>query len=324
MRRLLALGLLTAGLPVVVYTAPGSAHAANPHWGDASGVCQVPPAGTDLTSLSDSDLARYCLPARPAKSSSSYQGWYQALSLARVDQTNATASNLPIVSPPLFSSSPPPLAASVAQPWAAIVGEAAPYTGVQGTWNVPSPYKVDTQTRYSAQWVGVGGDCGSGCGGQLVQAGSEVDTYLGSVYYYAWFEVYPDQPYETRLTQIAPNPGDTMFVNITASPSQSYIYIEDETTGQYFSVNPASTAAGCSCPSAEGVNENPNGGTGYMTFTNSVYFNDVAPQNAGGNSYINNGPWTSFNAVGSSGSTLAAATAPSGAGSFRVDRYNRD
>lgn len=320
----MVLGLAIAVLPVIATVSSESASAAMPRWGDASGKCSTPPSGTDLSNLSDSDLAYYCLPGRPSATSAAYPGWYHAMSVAISDRTNAASSSLPLISPPLFSSSPPPSAAGTAQPWAAIVGEAAPYSGIQGTWNVPSPYKTDAETRYSAQWVGVGGDCGSGCGGQLVQAGSEVDTYLGSVYYAAWYEVYPDQGQETRLTQFSPNPGDTMFVNISSSPSQSYIYIEDETTGAYVSVNPAATAAGCSCPSAEGVNENPNGGTGPMTFTNSVYFNSVAPANSGGNYYINNGPWTSFNASDSSGNILAAATAPYGSGSFRVDRYNRD
>lgn len=61
-------------------------------------------------------------------------------------------------------------------PWAAVVDDNQYYYGAQGTWIVPSPYKNDGQTRFASQWVGVGGNCGSGCGGELVQAGTDVET----------------------------------------------------------------------------------------------------------------------------------------------------
>jgi hypothetical protein len=197
---------------------------------------------------------------------------------------------------------------------------------VQGEWFVPSPFANDGQLRLAVQWVGVGGNCGSLCGGQLVQAGSGVETYSGGTAYFTWFEVYPDQPLWTDLP-IGTTAGNLMFVSISAGTSQSYIFIENETTGSYEEVNPAATAAGCTCPGAEAIEEDPGNGSGgqyLMTFTNPTYFyNDAAVTNSG-DAWINSLPWYGVAATDSRGNTLAYPTGLAGNGSFEVVRTGND
>lgn len=211
-----------------------------------------------------------------------------------------------------------------ANPWAGVMDpDDMTYSGIQGSWVVPSPFKTDGNTRYAAQWVGDGGAYGSGVGGQLVQAGSMVVTAGSAVSYYTWFEVYPDQPHVIQ-TPVAVTAGQTIFVDISAGTTQSYIYLENESTGAYDNVPPADTAAGCTCPSAEAINENPGSNTNLMAFTNEMHFSNDAATTTNGDEWINSIPWTAETATDSSGNTLAYASGLTGDGDFAVIRTGND
>lgn len=229
---------------------------------------------------------------------------------------------------PAVVSSPPQRATASYPPngnWAGPVAYNETYYDAQGTFNVPTPYQSDGYYRVSSQWIGNGGNCGSGCGGQLVQAGTEVDTQGSSTYYDAWFELYPDQPYEIVISQLEIRLGDEMFVSISTTRHQSYIYVEDETTGGYYSVPPAYTADGCTCPSGEGIEEHSGtSGNDPMTFDNRVYFNGVAIAGSSGDQYIDNLPWYATAVTNGSGQIEALTSAPQGSGYYWVNRYNNN
>jgi hypothetical protein len=247
----------------------------------------VPAPGTDITALTDGQLATYHLPPRPASNSGEYPGWQKAMKAMKRDTANVAPTPDPF---------PAPIAgrAVTGGGWAGPFAFNDGYTQVQGSWNVPTPFSSDSHNRYSVQWVGLNGECDyGGCpnsGTDLVQAGSEVDTIAGTPMYYAWWEILPNYPSIQRvnLNDLTIYPGDTMFVSINTSSTQSNIFIEDETTRVGYPVPSQLTAYGCSCVTAEGVNERTaNTDSGLMTFDNPVFFNGVAAADINGTKFIN-------------------------------------
>lgn len=320
-------GLVAALVPAL---ARSPAASASPQSTVADGGHPALPAGTDPTTLSATSLASYGLPSRPPRTSPKYHGWYTAMKAIRYAVNGSAA----VTKVPSDAPAPPSLKVTAytnpgysnPEPWGGVVdSDQNQYYGVQGIWNVPSPFANDGQTRVAVQWVGVGGAYGSS-GGQLVQAGSMVETYSGGAAYFSWFEVYPDQP-SLHTTPLGVSPGDTMYVDISTSSSQSYVFLENETTGAYYTVPSGDTAAGCTCPSAEAVNEDPGNGAGgsyLMAFTNPVNFNGVSSTLSGGDEYINSIPWFALVATDSSGNELAVPVNLSGPGDFTVNRTGND
>jgi hypothetical protein len=161
----------------------------------------------------------------------------------------------------------------------------------------------------------------------LVQAGSEVDTFSTAPYYYAWYELYPDQPVIQRVpfNIMTIHPGDTMFVNINASLHQSNIFIEDVTTGVSYSVPSNLTANGCSCATAEGVEENTQlTDTGLLTFHNPVNFTGVTAADINGSKYIGSFPLDNFTITDPNNNTLAylknGLSGIGSTGNYEIDR----
>ena len=64
--------------------------------------------------------------------------------------------------------------------------ETGTYTGVTGTWTIPT-VAVSTSATYSSAWVGVDGFNDS----NLIQTGTEEDYYSGAAHYNAWWEILP-------------------------------------------------------------------------------------------------------------------------------------
>jgi hypothetical protein len=94
--------------------------------------------------------------------------------------------------------------------------ETGTFTGVSGTWTVPTANPSSSAT-YSSAWIGVDGFNNT----SLIQTGTEEDYYSGAAHYNAWWEILPAP--ETALpSSDTVNPGDTM----TAS-----IYETSQTTG---------------------------------------------------------------------------------------------
>ena len=111
--------------------------------------------------------------------------------------------------------------------WAGYIASGTTFTGVGGTWNVPSI--VPSQpAQYAAQWVGIDGVLNS----DLIQTGTGETTSGGTTSYDAWFELLP--AYEVEIN--APvAPGDVMAATVTeGSPGSWTIYIEDQTQGWHY------------------------------------------------------------------------------------------
>jgi Peptidase A4 family len=107
--------------------------------------------------------------------------------------------------------------ATVRSTWAASnwsgYAETGTFTGVTGTWTVPSVAASSSPT-YSSAWIGVDGFNDN----NLVQTGTEEDYYSGAAHYNAWWEILPAA--ETALpSTYAVAPGDRMSASIYETSS---------------------------------------------------------------------------------------------------------
>jgi hypothetical protein len=87
--------------------------------------------------------------------------------------------------------------------------ESGTYTGVSGTWTVPTITSSSGST-YSSAWIGVDGFNDS----DLIQTGTEEDYYSGSAHYDAWWEILPASETEISPTTYPVSPGDRMSASI--------------------------------------------------------------------------------------------------------------
>jgi hypothetical protein len=91
----------------------------------------------------------------------------------------------------------------------------APFTGITGTWTVPSVSATSSST-YSAAWAGIDGFNNN----SLIQTGTEQDYYSGSAHYSAWWttsaQSFIEQPISGTVL-----PGDPITATITETPGSS-------------------------------------------------------------------------------------------------------
>lgn len=133
--------------------------------------------------------------------------------------------------------------------WAGYVAKGAIYTGVSGTWVVPTVADPSVGSA-DATWVGIGGVASS----DLIQAGTEaVPTTAGTIQYQAWYELLPGDSH--AVASLAVSPGDQVSVSIAQqAPGQWLIDMRDDTTGSSFE---KSVAYDSSLSSAEWIEEMP-------------------------------------------------------------------
>ncbi len=113
--------------------------------------------------------------------------------------------------------------------WAGFVASSVTYTQAEQQWTVPKIAHDDTQTSTpdASIWPGLG--TGLHDNNLLAQAGTE-ELQTAPQEYYAWYELYPYQPYEQEIENFPVEPDDQVFVAVQHSGSgQALILINDET-----------------------------------------------------------------------------------------------
>jgi hypothetical protein len=123
--------------------------------------------------------------------------------------------------------------------------------GVSASWTVPTVAPSENNT-FSSVWVGVGGYGET----TLIQAGTEQEYVDGRAYYFAWYELLPDNL--IRIQSMRVQPGDTVTASISLVNEHAgtwLIQINDVTRGGHFekTVNYDSSRL-----SAEWIVERPN------------------------------------------------------------------
>ena len=91
--------------------------------------------------------------------------------------------------------------------WAGYIASGTTFTGVSGTWNVPS-IVASQPAQYAAQWVGIDGVLSS----DLIQTGTGETTSGGTTSYDAWIELLPANEVEINAPVA---PGDVMAAMVT-------------------------------------------------------------------------------------------------------------
>ncbi len=119
--------------------------------------------------------------------------------------------------------------------WSGYVFGNGPYTGVQGTFNIPQIYANSVNTD-TAEWVGIDGWTGDS---SLIQAGIDepYDAATNTYAINAWWEILPAYPTMVDISPsiLAPSPGDSITVTIgQVSGSTWGIEVVDNTNGQSF------------------------------------------------------------------------------------------
>jgi hypothetical protein len=116
--------------------------------------------------------------------------------------------------------------------WAGLVeNDATPYSAISANWTVPTVQTTPAGT--SSTWIGIDGYKNQ----NLIQTGTEQDTWEGFPDYYAWYELLPGAEINIGVVK----PGDSMSAHIfkDATPANTWtIDISDlSVTGDSFSKN---------------------------------------------------------------------------------------
>jgi hypothetical protein len=153
------------------------------------------------------------------------------------------------------------------------VGTGARFTGITGSWTVPTV--GPSPSSASSTWVGIDGDTDA----SLIQAGTEQDWGPQGVLYYAWYEMLPAVSIELGAVR----PGDRVTVGITRDePGTWSISVDDSTEGSLWTGSVAYSAPEAS---AEWIEEAPtDAGTGNvepLADYGSVQFSDMGVQGTG-------------------------------------------
>jgi Peptidase A4 family len=145
------------------------------------------------------------------------------------------------------------------------------FSSVSGRWILPGvtclPAPYQNQDAFLAQWVGLDGATASSP--TVEQLGTAAQCYEGVLYYYVWYEMYPNNTVEEGLPSCINNnvdcaqPGDQISASVSVTPGASgennyTLTLNDNTTpGNDFSVTQQCAATTCLNATAEWIVERP-------------------------------------------------------------------
>ena len=133
--------------------------------------------------------------------------------------------------------------------WCGYAARGSRWTSVTATWTQPTPQVNGTSTyEWSCFWVGLDGDFSQ----TVEQIGTDAYTADGSVFYEAWYEMYPAN---SVVIPVAVHADDELTATVTTNSAGGYtLTLTDDTTG----VSYTTTQAGPTQPaSAEVIAEDP-------------------------------------------------------------------
>jgi hypothetical protein len=185
------------------------------------------------------------------------------------------------------------------------------YSQVSAQWNEPAVSCRADEQSLAAFWVGIDGFSD----GTVEQDGTLAQCYLGSAFYYTWWEMYPSN--DAQFIGMTVSPGDFITASVLKSGTNYTLTITDSTNpGNSFAVN--ETCTNCADSSAEWIAEAPTNATS-GTLVQLSDFHQWAPISA----TANGGPITGFpddeiTMVNSWGAIEAWPTPIVGGGKFGV------
>ena len=138
--------------------------------------------------------------------------------------------------------------------WAGYADTGSSFSKVSASWTEPTGKSSGSTTSLAAFWVGIDGYSSD----SVEQDGTLIESYEGTVYYYDWWELYPENDVQTVASV---SPGDHITSTVTRSGSSYTLSVTDSThTADSFSTT--QTYSGAADSSAEWIAEAPSGSSG--------------------------------------------------------------
>jgi hypothetical protein len=143
--------------------------------------------------------------------------------------------------------------------WSGYADTGSGFSNVTASWTEPTGVSSGRTTSLAAFWVGIDGYSSS----TVEQDGTLIESYEGTLYYYDWWEIYPEND-----VQVVANvsPGDHITSTVTRSGDSYTLSVTDSThTADSFSTT--QTYSGAADSSAEWIAEAPSGSSGVYPLT---------------------------------------------------------
>jgi hypothetical protein len=150
--------------------------------------------------------------------------------------------------------------------WSGYADTGSNFSKVTASWTEPTGKSSGSTESLAAFWVGIDGYNSS----SVEQDGTIIESYEGTVYYYDWWEIYPEND-----VQVVANvsPGDHITSTVTRSGDSYTLSVTDSThTADSFSTT--QTYSGAADSSAEWIAEAPTGSSGIEPLTNFGTWSD--------------------------------------------------
>ena len=143
--------------------------------------------------------------------------------------------------------------------WSGYADTSATFTRVSGAWKEPSVTCNDKSDQIAVFWVGLDG-WGDGT---VEQDGTIAQCYLGTAYYYSWWEMYPTN--EIQVVGSTVEPGDAISASVAFSAGKYHLKLTDATTAgnSFTTAQTCGSTTTCLNASAEWIAESPDGPRGY-------------------------------------------------------------
>jgi hypothetical protein len=215
--------------------------------------------------------------------------------------------------------------------WSGYADTGATFTGISGSWTVPTVTCVGSSTSYSSEWIGIDGYSS----GSVEQDGTEMDCMSGTPQYDAWYEMFGDTDInggdEVALSSDSNPvaPGDVISASVSVVNNMWTLSLADVSSvhfGWSFST-PVPIYFPAAESSAEWVLERPEICNQGCVLTSLADFGTSDFTNAQATSTQGSGPIDVFandeiDMLGNTNNVLAAPTFLNGAGTSFTDTWS--
>jgi hypothetical protein len=144
--------------------------------------------------------------------------------------------------------------------WSGYADTGSGFSHVSASWTEPTGISSGRRTTsLAAFWVGIDGYSSD----TVEQDGTLIESYEGTLYYYDWWEIYPENDVQVIANV---SPGDQITASVTRS-GDSYTLSVTDSTHSADSFSTTQTYSGAANSSAEWIAEAPSGSNGVYPLT---------------------------------------------------------
>jgi hypothetical protein len=272
----------------------------------------TPAPGFDPLTANAAELDANGYPAEPSASDTAQYAQWQTY-VTRHSAMNSSCASLQSTSTadiaPQGPSGTQPSTAAAANAsieydnWAGYQVTDNPYQDAEADWTVPAVKSGNASNYYySSSWVGLGQ--GKSNPEPLIQGGSETDYLGGLPSYFLWFEVWPEQPHQTKVdTNVSKDDSVGAHVHEAnapiggcTAPACGFIHLWDTTAHRGFNAEYVVGGDWVNEGTAEWIYERPCEYYGGSTCT-LPYLTDAPPLFTGAQAAYPSAGWQSISSL---------------------------